>query len=150
MIYLDANVFIDFIEGGPDWANPLKAFFDVLSNYKRRAVTSELTLAEVLAPTKLRGALSPHLKRLYLDVIVWNPSISLAPVSREILYDTVELRRFTGHKLPDAIHVATAINARCHFFMSRDTDARKLPQGMELVIPNEDGLRQLIGALDAQ
>ena len=149
MIYLDANVFIDFIEGEPAWADPLKRFFDVSSTRGGLAITSELTLAEVLAPTKARGAHSALIKRLYMDAIVWNPAISLKPVSRSVLYDTVELRRITAHKLPDAIHVVTAIQTKCRFVVSRDAGMSRLPQGMTPVVPNEAGLSELIDALDA-
>ncbi len=150
MIYLDSNVFIYFVEGRPEWAEPLKALFDSLLLHPGAAITSELTLAEVLAPAKLGGARPPHIKRLYLDTIVWNRAISSRPVSRNIFYETAELRKITGRKLPDAIHIVTAINAKCRYFVSRDRDARKLRQGMDLAVPDQNGVNQMIEFLRAQ
>ena len=150
MMYLDSNEFIDFIEGGPEWAEPLRLLFDELSRVSGLAISIELVLAEVLAPTKRRGPQPAHIKRFYLDAIVWNLAISLMPVSRVVLFETVELRKFTGHKLPDAIHIVTAIQAKCRHFVSRDADARKLPIGLERVVPDRAGVDRLIEAIRAR
>ena len=127
-IYLDSNVFIDLIEGVPSLADPMKRFFSLIQGRPKVACTSEIALAEVLAPSGEAGARSASLRRRYFQLMVWNPSISLRPVTRSVLYDTVELRKFTGHKLPDAIHCATAIQGRCRFLMSRDQRMTRLPR----------------------
>lgn len=126
--YLDANVFIDFVEGTAELAEPARDLFMALEGQNGIFATSELTLAEVLAPPK-NGAAIPNLKRLYMNLIVWNPAIRLIPVSRDVLYETADLRKYTRHKLPDAIHVVTAIRAGCRFLISRDSDMNKLPVG---------------------
>ena len=48
LVYLDTNVFIYALEGYPAFAEPLAALFRGIDNGTCRAVTSELTLAEVL------------------------------------------------------------------------------------------------------
>jgi predicted nucleic acid-binding protein len=126
--YLDANVFIDFVEGTPELAEAARDLFLALEGQIGVFATSELTLAEVLAPPK-SGAAAPDLKRLYMSLLVWNPAIKLIPVSRAVLYETADLRKYTRHKLPDAIHVVTAIQAGCRFLISRDSDMSKLPIG---------------------
>jgi predicted nucleic acid-binding protein len=114
LVYLDANPFIYALEGAPAISAPIKTLFEALRTRPGAGVTSELTLAEVLAPSKGRKR-TPQLKRAYLDLMVWSRFIDLQPVSRAILYETVNLRatRATAKlKLPDAIHLATAIRGK--------------------------------------
>ena len=80
--------------------------------------------------------------------MVFGGSIILEPVSRDILYETAELRRAVSLKgLVDAIHLATAVQTRCRYFVSKDSDFRKMPLGMDRVLPEKDALARVIGAL---
>jgi predicted nucleic acid-binding protein len=106
-----------------------------------------LVLAEVLAGARI----TPIERRLYMELIVWNPLVLLAPVSREILIDASDLRRQAGHKLADAIHIATALRANCKFVVSRDRDMRKLPSAlMALLDTGADAAKSLIEAANGR
>ncbi len=136
-VYLDANVFIDFIEGDPTISAPIEPLVQRLRQEPGLAITSELTLAEVLAPSRGRKRL-PHVKRLYLNLLVWGRFIELRPITRRILYETASLRatKVTSKmKLVDAIHLATAVRDECRFFITRDRDIR-VPQGMVRMAPD--------------
>ena len=136
-LYLDANVFIYAIEGEPGIANPIRGLLETLRQGSGRAVTSELTLAEVLP--KAREA---H-RRSYLDLIVWSRVIDLQPVSRDILLETADYRRTAGMpKLPDAIHAVTAIRSDCRTILSADAGL-KLPEGYAVVAPTPDNLSRI-------
>jgi predicted nucleic acid-binding protein len=148
-VYLDSNAFIYSIEGEPEIAAPLHKLFRALQNRKGIFVTSELTLAEVLAPTKKRGAVTPQTRRRYLDLLVWNNSVRLQAVTRDVLYETADFRKATGQKLPDAIHCVTAIKAKCRFLVSNDRGMGKLPTWMSLVNPDAGNVDVLIEALRA-
>src|SRR3990170_6382845 len=91
LVYLDANPFIYALEGAPAISAPIKDLFEVLRTRPGAGITSELTLAEVLAPSKGRKR-TPQLKRAYLDLMVWSRFIDLQLVSRGLLYETVNLR----------------------------------------------------------
>jgi predicted nucleic acid-binding protein len=146
-IYVDANPFIYFVEGNDDAASCLKPFFDQLRHKPGLAVTSELTLAEVLPKAR------PDARRSYLNLIVWSNLFHLQPVTREMLLDTAEYRRTfmrtraggrtTMPKLPDAIHVVTAARSRCRAFLSADSGL-KLPPGMSIYEPNDAGVSKLL------
>lgn len=147
-VYLDANIFIYLVEGEPSFAEPVREFFDFLQKKSFTVTTSELTLAEVLAPPRRPGALPLHIKkRLYLDLILFSSTVELAPVSREILIETTELRNVTKHKLADAIHILSAVRAKCRYFVSNDADAKKALGGMEWVVPNQQGIRTILDTL---
>lgn len=130
VVYLDSNVFIDAIEGVELLSSPARKMIELAGAGRRRLVTSELTLAEVLAPGK-RGRRSADTKRSYLELIVWSRTVDLKPVTREVLMETTKLREVARLKLIDAIHLATAILSGCRFLVSRDEDFREVPAGME-------------------
>jgi predicted nucleic acid-binding protein len=128
----------------------MRPFFELLRQKPDAAMTSELTLAEVLAKAR------PHTRRAYFDLIVWSKLFELQPVTRDILIETADYRRVSQKtrpdgtkatvKLPDAIHVVTAIRSHCRMFLSADTRL-KLPAGMMVLEPNDAGLSTLRQAL---
>ncbi|MGC1777419.1 MAG: PIN domain-containing protein [Xanthobacteraceae bacterium] len=146
IIYVDANPFIYFIDGDEDVAGHVRPFFALLAEGPGIAMTSELTLAEVLAKAR------PDVRRSYFNLIVWSKVFQLQPITRNILIDTDDYRRVTQKtrpdgtkakaKLPDAIHVVTAAQSRCRMFLSAD-DGLTVPGGMEILRPNEAGFAKL-------
>jgi predicted nucleic acid-binding protein len=147
-IYLDADVFIYFVEGEAIVATAVRDLFACLVKNASLAVTSELTLAEVLAPPRRQTALSlPVKQRLYGDLIIAGGLVRLEPVSRDILVETASLRAAKACKLADAIHLVTAIHTDCEFFMSGDSDTRRVPDGMIWLPPTADGVRAYLDRL---
>jgi predicted nucleic acid-binding protein len=140
-IYLDSNVFIYALEGTPALAVLLEKLFDRFRLRPGLAVTSELSLAEVLPnATTLQ-------RRHYLNLIAWSHIFELAPVSRDILIETAAYRKAAGMpKLPDAIHVVTAIRSNCSMILSADVRLR-LPEGYSLVKPSPVNVSRLIQEL---
>jgi len=149
-IYLDTNVFILLIEGSPEKAEIVRSLFSVLSQRRDCAVTSELTLAEVLAPPRRDGALDLFIKRpVYLNLLVWGGFVELVPISRDILIETANLREVARHKLPDAIHIVTAVKADCTHFLSADSDGKRVPEQTVWIRPDADGLAAVREILSA-
>jgi predicted nucleic acid-binding protein len=146
VIYLDTNVFIRAVEGLDEAAAPAKTLIKTLRDQRVGiAATSEITFAEVLAPSKQANALPLHMKRrAYLDLLLWSGFVALIPVSRNILIETAALRNAGRLKLPDAIHLVSAIHLRCRFFVSADRDFDK---GMERVNGDHDSLPRLLNGL---
>jgi predicted nucleic acid-binding protein len=150
IVYIDANPFIYFIDGSEDVASRVRPFFELLASRPGIATTSELTLAEVLAKAQ------PNARRSYLNLIIWSKLIQLLPVTRDVLIDTADYRQVSREarpdgtyatiKLPDAIHVVTAIQSRCRMFLSAD-EGLAVPVGMTVVAPNDVGLVRLMQEL---
>lgn len=146
LAYIDTNVFIMGFESPFETAKPVQDLLVALREQPLSAVTSELTLAELLAPNLSPKALAPdERRRLYLDLLIWSNLIELKPVTRDILIETADLRQATPCKLPDAIHVATAVHAKCGLFLSRDKRMR-LPAGMMQISPDRSGIDHLMAA----
>jgi predicted nucleic acid-binding protein len=128
-VYLDANVFIYAVEGSPEHAAFLEGLFDLLAAGDAAAVTSELTLAEVLAkPFAERRA---DLAAIYEEMVAPSAWLSTVPVERAIVVRAARLGPELGLKLPDAIHAASAEAAACEVFLSNDRRL-KMPQGIVL------------------
>ena len=148
MLYLETNIFIYAVEGTIETSGPAKRLMTALRTRPGIAVTSELTLAEVLAPTTRPDAPAPEVKRrAYLDLLVGSAFIELAAVTRAILLDTVDLRSAVTMKLADAIHLASAIHLGCRYFVSNDRDFRRLPGPISWVMPDEDGIARILREL---
>ncbi|HEX5647226.1 MAG TPA: PIN domain-containing protein [Nitrospira sp.] len=124
-IYLDTNIFIYALEGYPVFRAVLTTLFTALDRGELMAVTSELTLAEVL----VKPLLDRHAERqaAYLQALQPSPSLQLVPVSREVLIAAARLRADANLKLPDAIHAATAQLTGCDQFLTNDARVPALP-----------------------
>lgn len=146
--YLDSNVFIYSVEGSSERAGPAQRLLETFRHADGKFVTSELSLAEVLAPAPEGVRRASSYRRKYLSLIVWNRSVDLIPVTRDILYETAEVRRFTRHKLPDAIHCATAVMTGCKYLVSGDRKMQRLPQGMTWLDVDDVAVETLLGATD--
>src|SRR4051794_4291710 len=106
-VYIDANLFIYAMEGVPTVAAKLSGLFQRFDRGELRAVTSELTLAEVLVkPLRDNRA---DLRDKYERMMRTSPALTVVPISRDILIASATLRATSALKLPDAIHAATAI-----------------------------------------
>jgi predicted nucleic acid-binding protein len=137
-IYVETSVFIYATEGAAQTATPAKRLLDTLRRRPGLAITSEVTLAETLAPPTRADALPLGIKRrAYLDLLIWSGFINLVPVSRDILIETADLRSARRLKLLDAIHLVTAIRSNCRFLVSGDQDFRIMPPGLSY-IPSDD------------
>jgi len=148
LIYLDTNVFVRGIEGTGIEAAPVLKLFRQLQQFPYASATSELTLAELLAPTTRPGALHLNEKEpLYLDLIVAGDFISLFPVTRDILISTAHLRLTHPQKIADAIHIVTAFEANCRYFMTHDRDGTRLPIGLQHLLQSEAGVETVLEAL---
>lgn len=149
-VYLDTGVFIHAFEVAGLQSDRLKGFFADLQRFPYKAATSEITLAELLAPIKAAGAMTLNERRdLYLPLFDDGAFIALTPVSRSVLLQTALLRQSHPQRLPDAIHMATALEIGCRFFMSPDADARRLPPPLTWLRPDAHGIATVLKALDA-
>ncbi len=137
VVYLDTNVFIALVEGEGDVRERAFRVFDILRAKPGLSITSELTLAEVLAPPKSERKLRLEEKRVpYLDLLLRGGIVNLMPVDRETLMETAELRvdpSFRSMKLADAIHLVTAVRSGCSLFLTGDRDFRTLPRGIRRI-----------------
>ncbi len=117
-IYLDTNILIFAIESREPWFKVLLPLFEAFDRGSIRAITSELTVAEVL--TQPISAGDQDLISKYRELLAFDSSVETIPVDRAILMRAATIRGRLKLKLVDAIHIATARLASCDHFMTQD------------------------------
>lgn len=131
-VYLDTNVFVYAVEGFAPHRAFVEGLFRAVDAGRLRAVTSELTLAEVLVKPLELGR--TDIAELYTDLVQDSGRLTVVPIDRTILMEAARYRVELGLRLPDAIHVATAVAAGCDALLSND-QGLKVPAGLRLVRP---------------
>lgn len=97
-----------------------------------RAVTSAVTLTELLVPYFLRGETEQaELLRRTLDS---NPGLAILEVDSRVAVRAAELRARLQIKPMDALHVATAIVAGAEAFLTNDRRLARGDAGIEVLI----------------
>jgi predicted nucleic acid-binding protein len=119
---LDTAAFIYLIEEHETYLPVVEPAFAAIDGGRIVAVTSALTLLEVLV-VPLRAA-DAALARQYEALLAGSRGLDLAEVSRAVLRDAAALRAATGMRAPDAIQIATALQRGCTSFV---TNGRALP-----------------------
>ncbi|MDG3442202.1 type II toxin-antitoxin system VapC family toxin [Nitrospirillum amazonense] len=132
-VYLDANIFIYLLEGTPDFQRRSLHIFDEIESCGASIYTSEITIAECLAGARKQGA--SRLVTRYMSLFTEPGAIELVEVSRVILFDASAIVGLTGHKLVDAIHLATAIRMGCEVLFTNDRGIQSVDDS--LVILND-------------
>ena len=130
-IYLDTNIWIYALEGFPAFAPELTDLFQSIDQGHLTAVTSELSLAEVLVKPIQNGNASQQ--DTYKQAISNAPNLQVIPVDRAILIEAAHVRATTSLKLPDAIHAATALTAQCSTFLTNDQRFQVL-SGLQVIL----------------
>lgn len=132
-VYLDTNVFIYLVEA-TEYANlrdVVEVLFAAADTGEIEVVTSALTLGELL-PAPLRVG-ADDLVRAYRELFTEPSQLEITPVILPIIDAAAVIQSQTKTKLPDALHVASAIASGCTVFATNDKGIR-LPDGLPLTI----------------
>lgn len=144
-VYIDTNVFIEAFEGRTRLSELLRSLLVAEADRQpQRLVTSELTLAELLVkPLEMKRN---DWVQTYDNWTFTNPYLEVVPIVRRVLRDAAELRaRDKGLRLPDAIHLTTAIGTQCKYFLTKD---RRIAGqfGVEILHATEENVQSLLSA----
>jgi predicted nucleic acid-binding protein len=117
---LDTAPLIYFIEENPIWLPVVQPFFEALDRGLFQAVTSTLTITEVLVHPlrRLQGALAEQYRQILLSA----RNLTTLPVTAAIAEQAADLRSRHNLRVPDAIQLATALNAGANSFVTNDND----------------------------
>jgi predicted nucleic acid-binding protein len=121
-LYLDANILIYAMEGHDTYTPALARLLEAIENGSVKAITSELSLAEVLVgPMRDGDSVGCAVFELLLEA---GGPLKTVPIDRIVLRQSAEIRSVSKPRLPDAIHLATAMLMQCAFFLTED---RRIP-----------------------
>jgi predicted nucleic acid-binding protein len=129
-VALDTAVFIYYIEEHPDYLPLIAPLFAEIDGGGREAVTSALTLLEVLVVPYRAADLA--LANRYEAVLTRSRGLRVVDVDRAQLRTAAQLRALYRLRTPDALQLAAALSSRCQTFVTNDRELPPIP-GLKVV-----------------
>lgn len=123
IIGLDTAPFIYYIEDVAPYADLLHPVFSLLENHALRAVTSTVTLAEIL--TKPFADKNFSLADEIKFTLKSYSSLSVAPIDAKLGEAAALIRARYTIRLPDALQVAAALQGEATLFLTNDKRVKK-------------------------
>jgi predicted nucleic acid-binding protein len=129
---VDTAPFIYFAENHPVFSPLVRPLFVSLENGDCAAVTSTVTLLQVLVQPIRNGNLA--LAQEYREIFQ-SSAMKMAPVSAEIAAEAARIRAIFGLRTPDAVQLATAVVSQAAVFVTNDTHFSKVRMpGLEILV----------------
>lgn len=119
-VAIDTAPLIYYFEDHAVFAPLLHPFFSELEAGRLKAVTSVISLIEVLVHPLKHG--DERLASQYHDALLSHPHLTTLPVNYSIAQLAAELRAEQNLKTPDALQLATALKANAHCLLTNDRD----------------------------
>ena len=123
---LDTSLFIYAFEEHPTFWLVASEILRMIDNGQAAGIISSLTIGELAVGPLQHG--NRELAHVYEAYISNFPNMTTVDVSREIIRESARIRASYGVRLPDAIHLATAVQADADVFITND---RRLSQFAE-------------------
>jgi predicted nucleic acid-binding protein len=124
-VALDTSIFLYFIEEHPLYLPLVEPLFEAIDAGELKAVTSSLTLLEVLViPFRFSNA---ALVERYETLLTKSQGLRLVDLDRDFLRAVAQVRASTRAKTPDAMQLAAAMAAGCPVFLTNDDRIPDLP-----------------------
>ena len=134
LIALDTSVWIYHFEGSATYGRSADSVLEAVSAGNVAAVASELVLLELLV-APLKKSAQDVADEIELTLLHF-PHLQLAPVTRSVLMRAAEIRARYGLRTPDAIMLATAVEAGATLAVTND-DAWKRVKEVDVVLLGE-------------
>ena len=124
-VALDTAPFIYLIEEHPQYLQIVRPVFAAIAASQLPAVTSGLTLLETLVqPYQVGNAV---LAERYEALLTRSRGLHLGEITRAVCRVAAHLCAAHAVKTPDALHLATALLAKCPFFLTNDRELPPVP-----------------------
>jgi len=121
---VDSMVFIYHVEGHPSYLPLTRILFKRIEAGKNRAVSSVLSLMEVLTGPYRKGR--KDLAVLYRGLLTDFPHLALWPMNQETADLAAAIRARDEISTPDAIQIATALEHGATAFLTNDKQLSKV------------------------
>lgn len=142
-VYFDTNAFIAAFEATDAVADHAWRVLDAAEQGRIEGCTSELTLAESLSKLPEGEDFSTS---AYHRIISDRPGLRVPAVSRSILIAAARTRTESqGLKLPDAIHLATALDRDCTHILTGNRRLTRHPD-IKVVHLSQHSLAEIEGS----
>jgi predicted nucleic acid-binding protein len=136
VVGLDTAPLIYFIEEHPTYLSTVDPFFEALAASQVQAVTSTVTLVEVLTQPMRRN--NDLLVARYRALLLATRGLTVQALSPTIAEEAARLRARYAFRTPDAIQLATALVSGATAFLTNDL---RLSQCSELRVLTLDRIK---------
>jgi len=123
-VALDTTPLIYYIEEHELYAPVLEPLFSAIAKGTISAVTSEVSLLEVLVVPYRAGRV--ELAEKYETILAGSRGLSLVPMNRDQVRVAARIRAETGMKTPDAFQLAAALATGSSALLTNDRAFRTL------------------------
>lgn len=131
-LYVDTAPLIYWIEEHSDYITKMDRIIHVIETSPLQAVTSVLTLTEVMVQPLKRD--NTDLAQEYQNILVSRDDYTLLSVTAELAISAGAIRARYSLRTPDAIHVASALATDCDAILTNDSDLRRVEDLNVLVL----------------
>jgi predicted nucleic acid-binding protein len=131
IVGLDSAIFIYQFEDHPRYKALCAEVFDLMEAGIIQAVTSTVTLIEVLVQPLSKG--NQELYSRYEQYLRFGPSLTLRSLDPALALQAAQLRACYQIRTPDAVQLAAAIDFGAHLFLTNDERVRKVAE-IEIVV----------------
>lgn len=129
---IDTAPIIYFVEKHHLYLNVLRPVFAAIETGEIEAITSTITLLEVLVHPLRTNNLT--LAKKYKDILLSSDHFTTFEILHGISEKSASLRAKYGIKTPDALQIANAVFHSAHKFVTNDTDLKKVTDIEILVV----------------
>lgn len=133
-IGLDTNVLIYFLEDHPRYGAWCASLFDLIERGQNTAVTSTITLLELLVQP-YRDQKDELAQKVFALTSTY-PKLEWMPLTMNLADRAAELRARYRLSAPDAIQLATAIGHKAVYFYGNDRGLRRVKE-IECIIVDD-------------
>jgi predicted nucleic acid-binding protein len=123
-VCIDTNVLLGFFNNEPDKVESCTAFFQLLFAKRIKSVVATITLLELAAI--LTAANHTAAAEQIVKSIKSLPLFSIAEFRNGWILRTATLKKATRLAMADAIILSTAIETRCSYLITFDTDFKSV------------------------
>lgn len=123
-VALDTAPIIYYVEQNRRFMPVLEPLFAAIANGAITAVTSEVTLLEVLVIPYRAG--NHELANQYETILSGSRGLHLVPLNRDLVRAAARIRALSGMKTPDAFQLAAALATGCSALITNDRAFRTL------------------------
>jgi predicted nucleic acid-binding protein len=131
IIGLDSAIFIYHFEEHPRYKALCTEVFDLMEAGAIKAVTSTVTLVEVLVQPLAKG--EQELYSRYEQYLRFGPALTLRSLDPDLALRAAQLRARHQIRTPDAIQIAASIEFGARLFLTNDDRLRRVTE-IEVVV----------------
>ncbi|MBI3271454.1 MAG: PIN domain-containing protein [Planctomycetes bacterium] len=133
-VFLDTNAVIYYVEENSTYLPLLDPLFKMVADGQFIALSSYVTLLEVLVGP-LKGG-RPDIAQAYRDLLLNAEGFEFFPLDREVAEEAARLRAAQNFRTPDAIQLATARRHGADAFITNDKGFKRFVD-MEVLVLND-------------